>query len=137
MKEDINLKHEDVYKKSSIFDNITHPTFLSSFLKSALGGILFLSVGYYTLWLSNNYVKKETFDSYTVKQDQLITSRFDAIQNKLEIIINQQTITTEQFKNLKLILNTQQKSLDNLNDRLTYLERNYFKPKHTEQVQDK
>lgn len=95
-----------------------------------------MAVGYYTLWLSNNYVKKETFDAYTIKQDQQMTTRFDSIQNKLEIIINQQTITTEQFKNLNLILNTQQKSLDNLNDRLTYLERNYFKPKTNESQQN-
>lgn len=136
MKENINLKKEDNDTHSGIFQNIIHNGFLSAIVKSAIGGVLFLAVGYYTLWLSNNYVKKETFDAYTIKQDQQMTTRFDSIQNKLEIIINQQTITTEQFKNLNLILNTQQKSLDNLNDRLTYLERNYFKPKTNESQQN-
>jgi hypothetical protein len=133
MKENINLKREDNDTHSGIFQNIIHNGFLSTIVKSAIAGVLFLAVGYYTLWLSNNYVKKETFDAYTIKQDHQMTTRFDSIQNKLEIIINQQTITTEQFKNLNLLLNTQQKSLDNLNDRLTYLERNYFKPKPNEQ----
>ena len=77
--------------------------------------------------MSANYVKRDAFEAYTTKQDQLLNSRFDLIQNRLESILNQQIVTSEQFKNLNLILNTQQKSLDTLNDRLTFLERNYFK----------
>jgi hypothetical protein len=132
MKENINseeMENNDTDKNNII--SKLHPDILSTVLKSAIGFIAFICVGYYTLWLSSNYVKKETFDSYITKQDQQMNLRFDQIQNRLEVILNQQIITTEQFKNLNLILSTQQKSLDNLNDRLTYLERIYLKPNTT------
>jgi hypothetical protein len=104
-----------------------HPSIIAPLLKPFFMFILFLAIGYYTLWMSANYVKRDAFEAYTTKQDQLLNSRFDLIQNRLESILNQQIVTSEQFKNLNLILNTQQKSLDTLNDRLTFLERNYFK----------
>ena len=132
MKENINseeMENNDTDKNNII--SKLHPDILSTVLKSAIGFIAFICVGYYTLWLSSNYVKKEVFDSYITKQDQQMNLRFDQIQNRLEVILNQQIITTEQFKNLNLILSTQQKSLDNLNDRLTYLERIYLKPNTT------
>lgn len=132
MKENINseeMENNDTDKNNII--SKLDPDILSTVLKSAIGFIAFICVGYYTLWLSSNYVKKETFDSYITKQDQQMSLRFDQIQNRLEVILNQQIITTEQFKNLNLILSTQQKSLDNLNDRLTYLERIYLKPNTT------
>jgi hypothetical protein len=103
-----------------------HTSLIPSLIKPILVFISFLAVGYYTLWMSSNYVKRETFESYINKQDELMKSKFDIIQNKLETIINQQIVTSEQFKNLNLILNTQQKSLDSVNERLTFLERNYF-----------
>jgi hypothetical protein len=128
MKTDINPeKKESNNTDGNDMISKLHPSIISNILKSIIGFIVFICVGYYSLWLSSNYVKKETFDSYMLKQDQQMTLRFDQIQNRLEVILNQQIITTEQFKNLNLILNTQQKSLDNLNDRLTYLERIYLK----------
>lgn len=113
-----------------------HPSVLVQFIKPALMFVAFLSVGYYTLWMSANYVKRDTFEAYAAKQDQIISSRFDVIQNRLETILNQQIVTSEQFKNLNLILNTQQKSLDILNDRITFLERNYFKSQTQEKSQN-
>jgi hypothetical protein len=104
-----------------------HPSIMIQLIKPFFMFIVFLAIGYYTLWMSANYVKRDAFESYTAKQDQLLNSRFDLIQNRLESILNQQIVTSEQFKNLNLILNSQQKSLDTLNDRLTFLERNYFK----------
>lgn len=104
-----------------------HPSIMVPLIKPFFMFIVFLAIGYYTLWMSANYVRRDAFESYAAKQDQLLNSRFDLIQNRLESILNQQIVTSEQFKNLNLILNTQQKSLDTLNDRLTFLERNYFK----------
>jgi hypothetical protein len=103
-----------------------HTSLIPSLIKPILVFISFLAIGYYTLWMSSNYVKRETFESYIDKQDEMMKTKFDIIQNKLETIINQQIVTSEQFKNLNLILNTQQKSLDSVNERLTFLERNYF-----------
>jgi hypothetical protein len=123
MNKNSNEESEHEYYKipkilSSVFNNIVKPI---------IGFFIFLCIGYYTLWLSSNYVKKETFDDYIRKQDQLLTARFDSIQSKLETILGQQIITTEQFKNLNIILSTQQKSLDNISERVTFLERSYFK----------
>ena len=138
MSENVNLESEKEEVKNEDIGYLPkiHPAIMGTLLKSVLGFFAFICIGYYTLWLSSNYVKKETFDAYTTKQDQVLNSRFDIIQNKLEVILNQQIITTEQFKNLNLILGTQQKSLDNLNDRLTFLERNYFKP-HLDSIPQK
>jgi hypothetical protein len=122
-----NSNSESTEEKVYVLPKIPS-SLISTILKPVLGFFAFICVGYYTLWLSSNYVKKETFDNYTTKQDQILSSRFDTIQNKLEVILNQQIITTEQFKNLNLILNTQQKSLENISERVTFLERNYFKP---------
>ena len=108
---------------------IKHPATFSLIVKGIFSIIIFLSFGYYTLWLSTNYVKKETFDSFITRQEQLFEARFQITQSKLENILNQQIITAEQFKNINIILNAQQKSLDSLNERLTFIERNiYTKP---------
>jgi len=138
MSENVNLESEKEEVKNEDISYLPkiHPAIMGTLLKGVLGFFAFICIGYYTLWLSSNYVKKETFDAYTTKQDQILNSRFDIIQNKLEVILNQQIITTEQFKNLNVILTTQQKSLDNLNDRLTFLERNYFKP-HLDSISQK
>jgi len=123
MDKDVNEEMEqDHYKIPKL-----NPLVFGGFLKPILGFFIFICIGYYTLWLSANYVKKETFDEYTKKQDQLLTSKFDSIKSKLETILEQQIITTEQFKNLNVILTTQQKSLDNISERVTFLERLYFK----------
>ena len=118
---------KDIEKTANYVSDLTHSAAISAVVKSILGLFAFICVGYYSMWLSNNYVKRETFEAYTSKQDQLLSSRFDAIQNKLEIIINKQTVTTEQFKNFSFVLDTQQKTIDNLNDRITFMERSVYK----------
>lgn len=123
----INQDNNDINKKIQSISQATQSAAIGAIIKAILGFFIFLCVGYYTMWLSNNYVKRETFEAYTTKQDQLLTSRFDSIQNKLEIIINKQTITTEQFKNFNVILESQQKTLDNLSDRVTFMERTAYK----------
>lgn len=92
--------------------------------------LMFLSVGYYTMWLSSTYVKQTQFvqylekqDTEDAKQDELGKSRFEIVQTKLDSLINQQTIYTEQLKSLNQLLSNQQKQMDNLDERITYLER--------------
>jgi hypothetical protein len=131
MSKDINKNNQSIEKNIEAgveyMSNVTHSAVVGAIVKSVLGLVAFICVGYYSMWLSNNYVKRETFEAYTSKQDQLLSSRFDAIQSKLEIIINKQTISTEQFKNFSFVLDTQQKSIDNLNDRITFMERSVYK----------
>jgi hypothetical protein len=123
----MDLNQNEEKKLEDVIPNfIKHPTMFSLVVKSIFGIIVFLSFGYYTLWLSTNYVKKDTFDSFISKQEQLFEARFQITQGKLENILNQQIITAEQFKNLNIILNSQQKSLDSLNERLTFIERNVY-----------
>jgi len=123
----MDLNQNEEKKLEDVIPNfIKHPTMFSLIVKSIFGIIIFLSFGYYTLWLSTNYVKKETFDSFITKQEQLFEARFQITQSKLETILNQQIITSEQFKNLNIILSSQQKSLDSLNERLTFIERNVY-----------
>jgi hypothetical protein len=123
----MDLNQNEEKKLEDVIPNfIKHPTMFSLVVKGIFGIIIFLSFGYYTLWLSTNYVKKETFDSFITKQEQLFEARFQITQSKLETILNQQIITSEQFKNLNIILSSQQKSLDSLNERLTFIERNVY-----------
>ena len=101
-------------------------------LKPLLTILIFSCVGYYTTWLSLNYVKKDKFNNYVSqqiesdqKQDEDSKSQFKITQTKLETIINQQIMFGEQFKGLNLQFSTTQKYLDGVNERITYLERNY------------
>jgi hypothetical protein len=129
----MDLNQNEEKKLEDVIPNfIKHPTMFSLVVKSIFGIIVFLSFGYYTLWLSTNYVKKDTFDSFITKQEQLFEARFQITQSKLENILNQQIITSEQFKNLNIILNSQQKSLDSLNERLTFIERNVYSKTNTQ-----
>jgi hypothetical protein len=83
--------------------------------------------------MSLNYVKQDKFVNYISqqiemdkKQDEVLKTRFDITQTKLETIIAQQITFTEQFKSLNLQISSTQKYLDNINERMTYLERHYF-----------
>ena len=107
--------------------------FINLLLKPLLTIMIVLSIGYYTMWMSVNYVKQDKFVSYInqqiemdKKQDEVLKTRFDITQTKLETIIAQQITFTEQFKSLNLQISSTQKYLDNINERMTYLERHYF-----------
>jgi hypothetical protein len=115
-----------------------HRAFISLVLRPLFMLLMFLSVGYYTMWLSSTYVKQVQFGQYIerqdtedAKQDELAKTRFEIVQTKLDAIINQQTIYTEQLKSINQLMVNQQKDVDDLNERVTYLERN-FRNYHSE-----
>lgn len=106
---------------------------INLFLKPLFTLLIIALVGYYTAWMSLNYVKQDKFAEYInqqlemdKKQDEVLKSRFEITQTKLETIIAQQITFTEQFKSLNLQISSTQKYLDNINERMTYLERHYF-----------
>jgi hypothetical protein len=107
-----------------------HSAFINLIIKPLLGMVAFLSVGYYTMWLSTNYVRQDKFSEYLEKQiiadrnqDENAKTRFELTQTKLETIINQQVIFNEQLKTYNTLMASYQKQLDQLNDRVLYLER--------------
>jgi predicted methyltransferase len=108
-----------------------HRAFINLVIKPLMTLIVFLSVGYYTMWLSTNYVRQAAFYEFIQKQttsdkqqDEQSKNRFEIIQSKLETIINQQVAYNEQIKTINSLLTTQQKQYDTINERLLYLERN-------------
>jgi hypothetical protein len=99
-------------------------------IKPLLTLIAFLALGYYSMWLSINYVKQDKFAEYVEKQiiydknqDEVLKSRYDTTQTRLDTIINNQTIFTEQLKSFNLLNYTYQKELDKYSERLVFLER--------------
>lgn len=99
-------------------------------LKPVLTLTVFLAVGYYTLWMSTSYVKQDKFSAYIDKQiasdkekDDVFKTRFDLTQNKLETIINQQSIFTEQLKTYNALIISHQKQMDSFGERLLFVER--------------
>lgn len=111
-----------------------HKSFINLILRPIFMLLIFLSIGYYTTWLSANYVHQENFTKYIEKQfendkkqDEFSRNRFEVTQSKLDSIINQQIAYTEQLKAYNSLLANYQKQLDNINDRLIYMERMYQK----------
>jgi hypothetical protein len=111
-----------------------HKSFINLILRPIFMLLIFLSIGYYTTWLSANYVHQENFTKYIEKQfendkkqDEFSRNRFEVTQSKLDAIINQQVAYTEQLKAYNSLLANYQKQLDNINDRLIYMERMYQK----------
>ncbi len=126
---------DKVDSKSNIIEflnqfEVKHRAFISLILRPLFMLLMFLSVGYYTMWLSSTYVKQtqlaqyiEKQDTEDAKQDELAKTRFEVIQTKLDALMNQQTIYTEQLKSFNQLLGNQQKQMDNMDERITYLER--------------
>lgn len=115
--------------KLSVFED-KHRPFLNLIIRPLLMLVVFLAVGYYTLWMSTNYVKADKFAVYVERQikadedqDSISKTRFDIIQTKLETIINQQIAYTEQLKAYNQLLSNFQKQVDSIDSRLMYLER--------------
>ena len=123
--DDKDIKNLDFFDKLSFFEE-KHRSFINLFLKPLIAALAFLCIGYYTSWLSSNYVKKELFEKYIEKQDKLYESRFEITNTKLETIIAQQISFSEQFKLLNLQISSTQKNLDSINERITYIERLYY-----------
>jgi predicted nuclease with TOPRIM domain len=126
-----NQRHDPFSKLTKIEEK--YKGFINLLLKPIITALILLSIGYYTMWMSMNYVKQDKFVDYIEqqlemdkKQDEVLKTRFELTQTKLETIIAQQITFTEQFKNLNLQISSTQKYLDNINERMTYLERHYF-----------
>ena len=107
-----------------------HRPFINLILRPLLMIVIFLAVGYYTMWMSTNYVKTEKMDAFLSKQTQLDKEqdetakvRFDVIQSKLDTVINNQTAFIEQLKAYNQLMAAYQKQMDSVNDRVIYLER--------------
>ena len=123
------MDNDGFMEKFNKFEN-KHSAFINIVIKPLLTLIAFLGIGYYTLWLSTNYVKQDRFTAYVEKQfaadkqqDELAKTRFDVLQTKLETIINQQTIFNEQLKTYNTVLLSYQKQIDSLNERILFIER--------------
>lgn len=114
----------DFFDKVSSFEH-KHRSFINLFVKPIIAAFVFLSIGYYTSWLSQNYVKKEIFEKFIERQEAVFEGKFEIADSKLETIISQQVMFNEQFKSLNNQLNNTQKNVDMINERLTYLERYY------------
>jgi hypothetical protein len=102
----------------------------SYFLKPAIMFILALVFGYGTMWLSTNFVRQDKFAAYVDKQiandqqqDENAKHRFDVTQQKLEQIITQQVSYTEQLKAYNQVMVGFQKQVDNIDERVKFIER--------------
>ena len=119
----------------SMVDKLTrfeddHRPFINLIIRPMLMLIIFLAVGYYTMWMATNYVKQEKFTAIVEKQvstdkqqDETAKARFEVIQTKLDTVINNQTAFIEQLKSYNQIMGAYQKQMDSVNDRLMWLER--------------
>ena len=103
----------------------------SAYIKPAVMLITFIIFSYATLWMGQHYVTNEKFGEYVKaqldsdkRQDLEAQRRFEVTQAKLETIINQQVSYTEQLKAYSQIMVGMQKQLDNIDNRVIYLERN-------------
>jgi hypothetical protein len=119
-------------------DPITHldsvnnkDTWYGPYIKPAIMFVAFTMFSYATLWMGQHYVTNEKFGEYVKvqvendkRQDSIYTERFNITQSKLETIINQQVSYTEQLKAYSQIMVSMQKQLDNIDNRVIYLERN-------------
>lgn len=132
MKESSEKEPLDVLARLSVIDD-KYKGFFNLIFKPLITLLIFLSVGYYTMWLTTNYVSQDKFAQYVKqqiesdgKQDELAKNRFETTQTKLEVIISQQITFTEQFKFLNNQLSDTKKDIDAISERMTYLERRYF-----------
>jgi hypothetical protein len=103
----------------------------AAYIKPAVMLIAFMIFSYATLWMGQHYVTNEKFGEYVKaqldsdkRQDLEAQRRFEVTQAKLETIINQQVSYTEQLKAYSQIMVGMQKQLDNIDNRVIYLERN-------------
>jgi uncharacterized protein HemX len=112
----------DLADKLTQFEN-KHRAFLNLLVKPFGTLLIFLAIGYYTMWMSTHYVSQEKFLAFIDKQDKIVTTNFETTRAQLQTIINQQTMFAEQLKAYNNQFASHQKSLDDLNDRILYLER--------------
>jgi peptidoglycan hydrolase CwlO-like protein len=122
----VKNNNDNLVDKINIFEG-RHRAFLNLIVKPFGTLLVFLALGYYTMWMSTNYVKIENFTNYVNKQEALISSNFAQTQTQLQTIINQQIAFTEQLKSYNGQITGYQKTLDSLSERIIYIERNLYK----------
>jgi hypothetical protein len=110
----------------------TKTTWKDYLLKPAIMLAAFVIFGYATTWLSINFVKQDKFAEFVQRQietdktqEERQQARWEVTQQKLETIINQQTAYSEQLKAYNQIMLGIQKQVDNLDERLKFVERSH------------
>jgi hypothetical protein len=126
---DIAEKTVTMVDKLTTFED-KHRPFFNLIIRPMLMLIVFLAIGYYTMWMTTNYVKTDKFVDYSEKQiaedkqqDEMSKNRFEITQSKLDVVINNQTAFTEQLKAYNQVMGSYQKQMDSFNERIIYLER--------------
>lgn len=112
------------------FPDVAQDKWYGWLIKPAIMIFAFVIFSYITLWMGNHYVSNDKFGEYVEKQiksderqDNDAKQRFDVTQAKLETIINQQVAYSEQLKAYNTIMISIQKQVDNIDNRVIYLER--------------
>ena len=119
------------------FDPITHidnpsanSKWYSIFIKPAIMVFCFVVFSYVTLWLGQHFVTQDRFSVYVERQiendkhmAEEASKRFEVTQAKLETIINNQSIFSEDLKHINQTEAGLDKRMDNLDQRLIYIER--------------
>jgi hypothetical protein len=100
------------------------------FIKPAVMVVAFMMFSYATLWMGQHFVTQDKFAVYVERQienDKNVAAesekRFDVTQTKLETIINNQSVFTEDLKHINQTEAGLDKRMDNLDNRLIYIER--------------
>ena len=111
-------------------ESVNNNKWYGPFIKPAVMLVVFMLFSYVTLWMGQHYVTNDNFGVYVKtqlesdkRQDSDSQKRFEITQIKLETIINQQVSYTEQLKAYSQIMMSIQKQVDNIDNRVIYLER--------------
>jgi hypothetical protein len=115
----------------SHFDSVNNTnTWYGPFIKPLVITVLFVLFSYATLWLGQHFVTQDKFAIYVERQienDKNVAAesvkRFEVTQAKLETIINNQSIFSEDLKHINQVEAGLDKRMDNLDQRLIYIER--------------
>jgi len=101
-----------------------------AYIKPAIMMVAFMMFSYATLWMGQHFVTQDKFAVYVEKQIESdkksaeeAEKRFEVTQTKLETIINNQSIFTEDLKHINQTESGLDKRMDNLDQRLIYIER--------------
>lgn len=102
----------------------------SFLIKPAVMVIAFMMFSYATLWMGQHYVTQDKFAVYVERQiesdkhaSEEASKRFEVTQEKLETIINNQSIFSEDLKHINQTEAGLDKRMDNMDQRLIFLER--------------
>jgi len=116
-------------------DNVNSDKWYGPFIKPAIMLVAFVGFSYMTLWMGQHYVTQDKFAVYVERQIEADKAsskdsqqRFEVTQQKLETIINNQGIFAEDLKHINQTEANLDKRLDNLDNRIIYLERTAIQP---------